>query len=133
MTYARRYSLAAMVGIAPKGEDDDGEGAMGRKGGYKDTGAAQTGETTRDLWGGPLKKTAFKEALMAFNTDLVACTDYDTVVGLLNMPETIELLAQCERDMPSWWYGTGGDVDGLKERIETRKVDLAAEQPPVDA
>lgn len=28
MTYARRYSLAAMVGVCP--EDDDGEGAMGR-------------------------------------------------------------------------------------------------------
>ena len=29
LTYGRRYTLAAMVGIAP--EDDDGEGAMGRK------------------------------------------------------------------------------------------------------
>ncbi len=29
VTYARRYTLAAMVGIAP--EDDDGEAAMGRK------------------------------------------------------------------------------------------------------
>jgi hypothetical protein len=28
MTYARRYSLAAMVGVCP--EDDDGEGAVGR-------------------------------------------------------------------------------------------------------
>lgn len=32
MTYARRYSLAAMAGVAPRGEDDDGEGSMGRKG-----------------------------------------------------------------------------------------------------
>lgn len=29
LTYARRYALAAMVGVAP--EDDDGEGAMDRK------------------------------------------------------------------------------------------------------
>lgn len=29
ITYARRYALAAMVGVAP--EDDDGEGAMGRE------------------------------------------------------------------------------------------------------
>lgn len=29
LTYARRYALAAMVGVAP--EDDDGEGAMGRQ------------------------------------------------------------------------------------------------------
>jgi len=30
ITYARRYSLAAIVGIAPAGEDDDAEKAMGR-------------------------------------------------------------------------------------------------------
>jgi len=29
LTYARRYALAAMVGLAP--EDDDGEGAVGRR------------------------------------------------------------------------------------------------------
>lgn len=91
-------------------------------------------ETKEDLWGGPLKKTAFKEALMAFNTDLVACTDYNTLVGLLNMPETMELLGQCERDMPTWYFGQDGSaVDGLKDRIAARHVDLAAEQPPVDA
>lgn len=30
LTYARRYSLAAIVGVAPKGDDDDGEGVMQR-------------------------------------------------------------------------------------------------------
>ena len=30
LTYARRYALAAMVGIVAEEEDDDGEGAMGR-------------------------------------------------------------------------------------------------------
>lgn len=33
ITYARRYALAAMVGVAP--EDDDGEGAVGRNGNGK--------------------------------------------------------------------------------------------------
>ena len=33
LTYARRYGLAAMVGVAPEGEDDDGERAMGRDSG----------------------------------------------------------------------------------------------------
>lgn len=92
-------------------------------------------ETKEDLWGGPLKKTEFKATLMAFNTDLFACTDYDTLVGLLNMPETMDLLAQCERDMPTWYFGReDSDVDGLKDRIENRKADFeAAEQPPGDA
>lgn len=30
LTYARRYALAAMVGVAPAGDDDDAEGAMER-------------------------------------------------------------------------------------------------------
>lgn len=30
ITYLRRYSLAAMVGVAPKGDDDDGESGEGR-------------------------------------------------------------------------------------------------------
>lgn len=30
MTYAKRYSIGAMVGVVSKDEDDDGEGAMGR-------------------------------------------------------------------------------------------------------
>lgn len=30
ITYARRYALAAMVGVAPEDDDDDGEGAVGR-------------------------------------------------------------------------------------------------------
>ncbi|MDP2362296.1 MAG: ERF family protein, partial [Ignavibacteria bacterium] len=38
ITYARRYALAAIVGVAPdEGEDDDGEGAMGRGKGKKPT------------------------------------------------------------------------------------------------
>jgi hypothetical protein len=38
ITYARRYALAAMVGVAPVEDDDDGERAMGRGGdGYDQT------------------------------------------------------------------------------------------------
>jgi hypothetical protein len=32
LTYARRYSLCAIVGVAPVGDDDDGEAAHGRGG-----------------------------------------------------------------------------------------------------
>lgn len=31
LTYARRYALAAMVGVAPEGDDDDAEGAERRQ------------------------------------------------------------------------------------------------------
>jgi len=40
MTYARRYALQAILGLAA--EDDDGEGAMTRDRGKKERGAAQT-------------------------------------------------------------------------------------------
>lgn len=91
-------------------------------------------ETDEDVWGGPLKKTAFKKALMEFCEDLRDCSDYDQLIALLNMPTTMDLLAQCERDMPSWWHGReDSKVLSIQERIEARKVDLAAEQPPVDA
>lgn len=91
-------------------------------------------ETSKDAWGGPLAKTKFKEAIMAFSTDLEACTDYDQLIALLNMQETIALLAQCQRDKPSTWFGVpDSDVLGFNERIEARKVDLAAAQEPLDA
>lgn len=91
-------------------------------------------ESSKDAWGGPLAKTEFKKAMMAFSTDLEACEDYDQLIALLNMPETIALLAQCQQDKPSFWFGVpDSDVLGFKDRIEARKVDLAAAQEPVDA
>ena len=91
-------------------------------------------ETAKDAWGGPLAKMKFKEAMTAFSADLEACEDYDQLIALLNVKETIDLLAQCQRDKPSFWFGVpDSDVLGYSARIETRKVDLAAEQEPVDA
>lgn len=42
ISYAKRYALAAMVGVAPKGEDDDGLGAVGGHDGKGDQKKAQT-------------------------------------------------------------------------------------------
>lgn len=48
ITYARRYSLMGMAGIAP--DDDDGEGAMGRKGanGAADAKTSQPSQESRN-------------------------------------------------------------------------------------
>jgi ERF superfamily len=43
ITYARRYSLAAIVGVAPAGDDDDGEGATGRGASAKEHAPAPAG------------------------------------------------------------------------------------------
>jgi len=47
ITYARRYALAAMVGIAP--EDDDGNAASGKTG-VGDPGNQRTGNKAIDKW-----------------------------------------------------------------------------------
>jgi len=65
ITYGRRYSGAAIVGVAPKGEDDDAEGGVGRAPGTKDTkgktwkntGELVSGEYWK-LWKGGKKKEA---------------------------------------------------------------------------
>lgn len=40
ITYGRRYALAAMVGVAPKGDDDDGNAAVGHANGEQTSKAA---------------------------------------------------------------------------------------------
>lgn len=44
ITYARRYSLAAMAGVAPRGDDDDGNAAS-------NVGGSTKGEPKRGSWG----------------------------------------------------------------------------------
>lgn len=78
-----------------------------------------------EAWGGPLGKQAFKNALRDFNADLLACEDMDSLTSLLNVKQTIDLLNQCQRDAPDWWYGKeGSDVQGFNDRIEEKKTEL---------
>lgn len=117
-TYARRYGLMAAAGIAP--EDDDGNEAT--------RGTEKKGvpyETKADLWGGPLGKTAFNNAMKVFVSELKSCGDADQLLAFLNTEESIALISQCINDKPSWYYGTDSDVVGLEEQISTRKAKLA--------
>jgi len=76
-------------------------------------------------WGGPLAKQKFKDAMREFNTDLLACEDMDSLTALLAVKETVDLLNQCQRDMPSWWTTQqGSDAQGFSERIDARKNEL---------
>ncbi len=122
-TYARRYSLAALVGVAPKGEDDDGNAASANN--NTDAPEREKYETEADAWGGPLKKVAFKDAFTNFTADLRAHTDYDELLGFLADNE--ELTEQCQRDKPSWWAGSSkSDVVGLEQRIQDKMSELSA-------
>ncbi len=74
-------------------------------------------------FGGPLTITDLKKGMRAFAGDLAACEDYDSVVALVNNSK--ELLDQCIRDLPDWWYGKD-DAEGAQRTIEKRKAELAS-------
>lgn len=119
MTYARRYSLFSLIGLTPESAEESPA--------FRDQGRAASKETKpkgEDFWGGPLGKTAFKKAMMEFNTDLHSCEDEDSLVAFLNHQETVNLLEQCRNDMPTWWYGGGGDTKSIQTRIEERRMEL---------
>lgn len=132
LTYARRYTWAAMCGIAAEEDDDDGNAAQKVATAARQhvesvlTGGKEpNAKPVDEAWGGPLKKTEFKEAVSAFQAELNTCTDYDMLCGLLDSAETKTLLEQMERDRPTWWFGkAGSDVKGYRERIDDLRAKL---------
>jgi hypothetical protein len=78
-------------------------------------------------FGGPLTKTELKNQMRAFAGDLAACEEYDQLVALLNTSR--DLLSQCIRDLPDWYYGAG-DSKGAQKSIEEAQTLLA---PQADA
>ncbi len=72
---------------------------------------------------GPLKVMELKEKMRAFAGDLAAVTDGDELIVLLNSYQ--DVLDQCQRDLPDWWFGDGGDIEGVFERIEARRKAIA--------
>lgn len=79
---------------------------------------------------GPLGKSALQKAIRALTGDIASCQDYDQLTALLAQKETVDIMAQCERDEPSWWFGGedkhGEEFDGLKDRIQNAEEKLAA-------
>lgn len=124
-TYARRYGLMAAAGVAP--EDDDGNDAVGGKRGGAEP--IQSGNRGAKLHG-PLKVMELKEKMRAFAGDLAAVSDEAELVGCLNSYQAI--LDQCQRDLPSWWFGDGGDIGGAMGRIEERRAELKSAETIYD-
>lgn len=118
ITYARRYALAAMVGVAP--EDDDGNAASGRPAN------ADTKVEPKKEHGqlhGPLKITDLKNGMKEFARDLEACSDADELNALMTKAQPV--LEQCKRDLPDWYFGKEGtDVKGAQDRILARTEEL---------
>lgn len=129
-TYARRYALAAAVGICP--EDDDGNAASngaqdrarppatanGNGGGGKDAPFPQ----------GPAKnKTELKAMGRDFWREVEGCGDPDELESLLRSHAL--LTKQIEAALPVWWRGgkddSGEPFEGLGTVITRKQGELA--------
>lgn len=101
-TYARRYSLAAAVGICP--EDDDGNAAVSRPVARHDPAPANDppAPAPREKLAGPYtSKTALWTAVRAFDRKLRSCGDVYELDALVGLPESQALIEQLERDAPN--------------------------------
>lgn len=122
VTYARRYSLAAFMGVAP--EDDDGNAASSPA-----SNAVANGPKRIEppFPSGPARNlTDLKAKGRALWTDVTACEEIDQFDILLS--ENRDLMRQLKEAIPDWWNGgtkPGGDVyEGLGEVISKAQSDL---------
>jgi hypothetical protein len=105
MTYARRYGLAAMCGIAAE-EDDDGNGA-------EKIGKVAEAEVP---WRGPIPRTTLTAKAREIFREVAACADADQLDAFLaSVREEIE---QVKIDLPGWWDNADQNALGLKQHIE---------------
>lgn len=119
ITYARRYGLMSMVGIAP--DDDDGNAA----GTAKDKVWAK--EEDVEAWNGPLGKHALKQEMRKFAEDLKNCTDSAMLAGLLESYKDVHLQCSRELGMEKWWDGAAGAISKKQDELRL------AEANPLDA
>ena len=85
LTYARRYGLCSMLGIAP--EDDDAQ--------------ALTKDTPKKApWNGPLDAQALKVSVTSLVKDLHAQTDIDELKELVSA--SLPVINQCQIDHKEW-------------------------------
>lgn len=133
ITYYRRYSIMAILGIAA--EDDDAEAAQnaGATHGKDPVGAIAAEKYLNDPAFAPFLKdtpkgkcwkvTSIQGAMRAFVHDLEGIADKDELSGFLADNKTA--LDACAIALPNWYYGKqGSDVPGIEKRIGDKKRDL---------
>jgi len=129
ITYAKRFSLAAAIGVVAD-EDDDGNAASSKghaperetNGNYLDGAKRKT--TSKAT--GKLTITQLKEAMRAFGHEMEGCSDISELDGLLETSR--EILDQCEVDLKDWYFGVG-DAKGAQKRIAERIDELTKNDP----
>lgn len=123
LTYARRYALAAMVGVAP--DDDDGNAAASA--GTVDN-MARKAKSPPFPQGPCANITSLKTAGREFWRDVEACEDPDQLDALLGSHSA--LVRQLREALPDWWDGgmrsSGEAYEGLGEVITRVQTTLEA-------
>jgi hypothetical protein len=108
LTYARRYALMAAFGIPA--EDDDGNAAARST---RDEGQSQRGAVSphpdpapkRGLDGPSTSKASLRQAFGQVQREVIGCGDDDQLSAYLATDEAKAIIAQCERDAPSYLHG----------------------------
>lgn len=125
ITYARRYTWAALCGIASD-EDDDANIAQSAPQKIPDA-APHVKKENGKYTGltGPDTKTALAAKLRAISHDLEGITDPAELDGFL--ADHNDAIEQVRRDFPGWWdkeKSPENDFEGLKQRIERKRAEL---------
>ncbi len=130
-TYARRFSLQGMAGVAPSDDDSDDDG--NEASGQTDTATKSDSIARPETNGaskakpltGPIKTRAeLRTAVEAFYRDLASVGSLDEFIVFKESAKA--LLDQIETDQPRWWEGEG-DAIGMKYRVQTRERELLDE------
>jgi hypothetical protein len=133
-TYARRYALAAMVGIAPAEDDGSAAAAIGGANNSRRSAPAQedaAGDCPQDepaprevLEGKHSSKSALAAALRKFGLQLGKVTSEAALNSVLD--EFKDDLDQCRRYLPKWWAGDGTpEKQGFAKAIDAKRAELA--------
>ena len=110
VTYARRYSLAAIVGVAPDDDDDDGEAAAGRGSNNK--------PSTRKV--APAKMPAWREGATKLKDAIDAAKTVKEVVDIVaSAGELLKTIKADNKDTYAFFI----------DRANKREAALAQESP----
>lgn len=129
-TYARRYTLAALMGIVQ--EDDDGNAARmpanDANARINNPTPAPKREKAEPLAGPYTSKTALWGAVRRFTSELNGCGDSDMLEAFLSDKDSAALLEQCKRDAPQLLNGGEGlpeDYMPINALIEKMRSDFS--------
>jgi hypothetical protein len=122
ITYAKRFSLAAAIGVVAD-EDDDGNAASANpvKAALSNVTTPPPKKDPLGPWKGPLGKSDLTKKLRQLTADINECEDESTLDGVLAGYQGV--IEQLKVDIPLWWEGESGDgFTPLKQRIDARRA-----------